>query len=167
MHSIPKCIYITPKMQCTVQQRNIATKLYAHQKCQCITYQFSLKSLGQPHYGVLYVGNKHALTAHRPFARRLGKWVHRELLQRTHEHSMGNKAMNWRLWIDCRTCVLSVSVTINCVNKSGSSFTVHVLLRLGWDEVHNGWDGSQLLPSQTPTNFFWLINTSVPKWKFW
>ena len=31
------------------------------------------------------------------------------------------------------------------------SFTVHVLLGLGWDEVQNGWDGSQQ-PSQTLTN---------------
>ena len=30
--------------------------------------------------------------------------------------------------------------------------TVHVLV--GWDEIRNGWDGSHLSPSQTPTNFF-------------
>ena len=41
---------------------------------------------------------------------------------------------------------------------------------MGWPLwTWNRWDGSHLLPSQTPTNqpsrFFWHIITSVPKWK--
>ena len=48
-----------------------------------------------------------------------------------------------------------------------SRITVHLLVGWEWDEIRNGWDGSHLLPSQTPTNhpsrFFWHIITSVPK----
>ena len=50
------------------------------------------------------------------------------------------------------------------------SFVLHLLVGFWWDQVWNRWDGSQLLPSQTPTNhpswIFWLILTSVPKRKF-
>ena len=46
------------------------------------------------------------------------------------------------------------------------SFVLHLLVGFWWDQVWNRWDGSQLLPSQTPTTFFGLILNSVPKRKF-
>ena len=50
------------------------------------------------------------------------------------------------------------------------SFVLHLLLGFCWDQDRNRWDGSQLLPSQTPTNhpswFFWLSLISVPKGNF-
>ena len=39
--------------------------------------------------------------------------------------------------------------------------TVHLLVGWEWDEIRNGWDGSHLLPSQTPTNPRDFFDTSL------
>ena len=68
------------------------------------------------------------------------------------------------------SCCLHLTNLSFIICKDLGSFVLHLLVGFWWDQVWNRWDGSQLLPSQTPTNhpswFFGLILTSVPKRKF-